>query len=117
MVRRPVKRAPIRKLHVRKGDVVQVISGNEKGKSGEIIAVDRKRARLTVKGVNVRWKHLKKSQQNPQGGRVQRETPIHASNVLLFDPKAGKGVRVRHEVREGKKVRVSVKTGEVLGGA
>src|SRR5262245_58876996 len=115
MVRRPVRRAPMRRLHVRKGDVVEVISGNEKGKSGEVIAIDRKRGRVTVKGVNVRWKHLKKSQQNPQGGRVQRETPIHASNVLLFDPKAGKGTRVRHEVRDGKKVRVSVRSGEVLG--
>jgi large subunit ribosomal protein L24 len=117
MVRRPLKPAPIRRLHVRKGDVVQVISGNDKGKSGEVLAVDRKRARVTVKGVNVRWKHLKKSQQNPKGGRIQRESAIHASNVLLFDPKVSKGVRVRHELRDGKKVRISAASGEVLGNA
>jgi large subunit ribosomal protein L24 len=117
MVKRPILPAPIRKLHVRKGDLVQVISGNDRGKQGEVITVDRKRGRVTVKGVNLRWKHLKKSQQHPQGGRIQRETAIHASNVLLFDAKAGRGVRVRHEVREGKKVRVSVKTKEVLGNA
>jgi large subunit ribosomal protein L24 len=112
MVRRPIKRAPIRKYHVRKGDVVQVIAGNDKGKSGEIIDIDRKKGRVTVKGVCVRWKHLKKSPQNPQGGRVQREMPIHVSNVLLFDAKANRGVRARTEVRGGAKVRVSVKSGE-----
>lgn len=115
MVKRSPKPAPIRKLHVRKGDVVQVLAGNDRGKHGEVLEVDRTRGRVIVKGVNVRWKHLKKSQQHPQGGRVQREFPIHASNVLLFDEKAGRGVRVRHEMRDGKKVRVSVKTKEVLG--
>ena len=70
-----------------------------------------------MKGVNVRWKHLKKSQQNPQGGASSARPRSTRRTSSLFDPKAGKGVRVRHEVREGKKVRVSVKTGEVLGGA
>jgi large subunit ribosomal protein L24 len=70
---------------------------------------------VTVKGINLRWRHQRKSQQSPQGGRVQREAPIHVSNVLLFDPKSEKGVRVRHEVRDGEKRRISVKSGEPIG--
>ena len=115
MVRRPKKPAPIRRSHVRKGDLVTVIAGNDRGKTGEVVRVDLERGRVLVKGVNVRWKHLRKSQQNPQGGRVQREFPIHLSNVLLHDEKAGKGVRARRELRDGRKVRVSVATGEALG--
>lgn len=114
MVRLPKKQAPIRRSHVRRGDVVQVISGNDRGKKGEVVSVDMRRGRVTVKGINIRWRHLRKSQQNPQGGRIQREAPIHLSNVLLYDEKAGKGVRVKHEMRDGKKVRISVKTGTVL---
>ncbi len=114
MVRRPKKAAPIRAPHVRKGDIVQVISGNEKGKTGEVVSVDRRFGRVLVKGVNLRWRHLKKTAKTPEGGRIQRESMIHVSNVLLFDEKAGKGVRVRHEMRGDKKVRVSVATGEVL---
>lgn len=115
MVKRKPKPAPMRRLHVRKGDVVQVIAGNDRGKTGEVIAINRTRGRVTIKGINVHWKHLKKDAKNPQGGRVQRETPIHASNVLLYDEKANKGVRVRHEIRGKVKVRVSVKTNEALG--
>lgn len=115
MVRRPKKPAPIARPHVRKGDVVQIISGNDRGKIGDVVTVDRVSGRVTVKGANIHWKHLRKSQQSPQGGRVQREAPIPLSNVLLYDPKAGKGTRVRHEVRDGRKVRVSVRTGEALG--
>jgi large subunit ribosomal protein L24 len=116
VVRHAPKPSPMRRVHVRKGDVVQVRSGNDRGKTGEVVSVDRERGRVVVKGVNLRWRHLRKSQRNPQGGRVQRESPIHASNVLLLDQKAGKGVRFRHEMREGSKVRVSTATGEILGG-
>jgi len=117
VVRRSKKIAPIRKSHVRRGDTVQVISGNDRGKVGEVISVDLARGRVLVKGVNLHWKHLRKSQQNPKGDRLQRETPIHLSNVLLYDPKSEKGVRVRHETRDGRKVRVSVASSEPIGAA
>jgi large subunit ribosomal protein L24 len=82
-------------MHVRKGDTVLVIAGNDKGKQGQIKEVLREKGRVVVEGVNLRWKHRKPSQQNPKGERVQRETGIHASNVMHLDPATGKGVRRR----------------------
>lgn len=82
-------------MHVKKGDTVIVISGNDKGSTGAVVEVLRERNRVVVEGVNVRTKHEKPTQQNPQGDRVQREFPIHASNVQLLDPTTGKGTRKR----------------------
>ena len=82
-------------MHVRKGDQVIVIAGNDKGKTGEVILAMPKDMRVVIEGVNLRWKHRKPTQQNPQGERVQIEVPIHASNVLHLDPATGKGVRRR----------------------
>jgi len=82
-------------MHVRKGDQVLVISGNDKGRSGEIVRVFRSENRVIVGGVNLRWKHKKASQQNPKGERVQEECWIHGSNVMLMDPETGKGTRKR----------------------
>lgn len=82
-------------MHVRRGDLVIVVSGNDKGKTGEVRALDRKRDRVIVDGVNIRWKHRKPTQQSPQGERVQLEFPIHVSNVMYYDADAGKGVRRR----------------------
>jgi len=82
-------------MKVKKGDTVLVIAGNDKGKQGAIVQVLRERDRVVVEGVNLRWKHRKPSQQNPKGERVQRETAIHASNVMHLDPDTGKGVRKR----------------------
>jgi large subunit ribosomal protein L24 len=82
-------------MHVKKGDNVQVIAGNDKGKQGEVVGIDTKRGRVTVAGVNIRTKHQKPTQQNPQGERVQREFPIHHSNVMLVDPATGKPTRKR----------------------
>lgn len=84
-------------MHVKRGDQVIVISGNDKGTTGEVIAAFPKKNRVVVEGVNIRVKHEKPTQQNPQGDRVQREFPIHASNVQLLDPKTGKGTRKRAE--------------------
>lgn len=114
MVRRKPKPAPIRRIDIRTGDTVQVISGNDRGKSGEVVRIDRIRGRVVVKGINLRWRHLKKGPKTPQGGREQREASIHVSNVQLFDAKTGKGTRLRHEVRDGKKVRVAKRSGEVI---
>lgn len=71
------------KLQIKKGDVVQVISGNDKGNSGRVIEIDRAKLRVVVEGVNVRKKHARPSQANPNGGIISREMPIHYSNVML----------------------------------
>ncbi len=81
--------------HVRKGEAVIVIAGNDKGRVGEVKVVDNDRGRVIVEGVNLRWKHKRGTQQNPKGERVQEECSIHASNVLPFDSEKGKGVRKR----------------------
>ena len=82
-------------MHVKKGDTVIVIAGNDKGSTGAVVEVQRDRNRVIVEGVNIRTKHEKPTQQNPQGDRVEREFPIHASNVMLLDPETGKGTRKR----------------------
>ncbi len=85
-------RVPVAHLHVKKGDIVLVLSGNDKGKTGEIKEALPRAGRVLVEGVNMRWRHKKPSQQNPKGERVQREAPIHASNVMLA-PSAAKGAK------------------------
>ena len=82
-------------MHVKRGDQVIVISGNDKGSTGEVLSVDRGGNRVLVQGINIRTKHEKPTQANPQGERVEREFPIHASNVMLLDPSTGKGTRKR----------------------
>jgi large subunit ribosomal protein L24 len=82
-------------MHVRSGDKVLVIAGNDKGKTGQVRSVDRAAGRVVVEGVNLRWKHRKPTQKNPKGERLQIECPIHASNVMHLDPKTGRGVRRR----------------------
>ncbi len=82
-------------MKIRGGDQVIVIAGNDKGRTGTVVEVDRKRDRVVVEGINMRVKHQKPTQQNPQGERVEREFPIHASNVMLLDPATGKGTRKR----------------------
>jgi len=84
-------------MHVRKGDLVEVISGNDRGKRGSIKAVLRERNRVIVEGVNLRWKHRKPNQKNPKGERTQIECAIHASNVLLVDPESDRTTRRRPE--------------------
>ena len=74
------------KLHVKKGDTVSVLSGNDKGKTGKILRVFPKKERVLVEGINIRVKHQKANQEFPQGGRISREMPIHVSNVLPLDP-------------------------------
>lgn len=103
--------------HVRKGDSVMVTSGDDKGRVGEILRVDPKNSQVVVKGVNLQTKHLKPTQQAPQGGVIQREAPIHMSKVSpVVD---GKAVRVGFRTEaDGRKVRVarhSGKDGKVLG--
>ncbi len=101
-----------RPMHVKKGDKIVVTNGQYKSNEvREVLKVDAEKGREIVQGVNLRWKHQKRSQQNPKGGRVQLEQPIDASNVLLFSEKLGKGTRTRIQVADGKKVRIGVKCG------
>jgi large subunit ribosomal protein L24 len=89
-------------MHVRKGDLVVVLAGNDRGKRGTIQSVLRERGRVIVEGVNLRWKHRKPSQKNPKGERTQIECSIHASNVMLIDPKSDEPVRHRPAAHEKK---------------
>lgn len=101
-------------MHVKKGDTVVVITGKDKGKKGTVLRVLPKKNRVIVEGVNMVTKHVKPNQQNQQGGRIEQEAAIHVSNVMLWDKKANQGVRVGYRIENGKKVRVSKKTGEVI---
>ena len=101
---------------IRKGDTVVVLSGKDKGKTGEVIRSMPKESRVVVSGVNVHARHRKASQTNPQGGIERKEAPLHVSNVAVADPKSGKATRVRFEERDGKKVRVAAKSGELING-
>ena len=101
-------------MHVKKGDKVQVLSGKDKGKQGVILEAYPKKERVLVEGVNIVKKHQKPSHDNPQGGILEQEAPIHVSNVLPIDPKSGEPTRVGYEDRDGKKVRIAKKSGEAL---
>ena len=102
------------KLNVKKGDTVVVISGQDKGKQGEILHADPAASRVTVKGANMITKHVKPRRQGEAGGRIEQEGTINASNVMLVCPKCGKATRVAHQVVDGKKVRVCKKCGKVM---
>ncbi|MDO5707160.1 MAG: 50S ribosomal protein L24 [Andreesenia angusta] len=101
-------------MHVKKGDKVVVITGKNKGKTGIVKEVLPKKNRVIVEGVNMVVKHQKPSQAMPQGGRIEKEGSIDASNVMLYSDKAGKGVRVGYKIEDGKKVRICKKTGETI---
>jgi|SaaInl4_150m_RNA_FD_contig_61_478978_length_1835_multi_2_in_0_out_0_3 large subunit ribosomal protein L24 len=108
-------------MEIVKGDLVEVIAGEGRGQSrgegqqGRVLWVDRNNDKLIVENVNIVRHHEKPSQQNPQGGVVEREAPIAASNVLLVSPRLGRGVRVRRtRLEDGTRVRVCSKTGEVI---
>ncbi|MCP3033171.1 50S ribosomal protein L24 [Halobacillus sp. A1] len=101
-------------MHVKKGDKVMVISGKDKGKQGTILEAYPKKDRVLVEGINEIKKHAKPSQDNPQGGILTQEAPIHVSNVMPVDPKSGEPTRVGYKVEDGKKVRIAKKSGEAL---
>ena len=101
---------------IKKGDSVVVRSGKDKGRTGTVLQVLPKDDKVIVAGVNVAVRHRKPSQANPQGGIDRSEAPMHISKVGLADPTDGKATRVRFETKDGKKVRVAVKSGEVING-
>ena len=101
-------------MNIRKGDKVIVISGADKGKTGVVQKALPKLDKVVVEGVNVRKKHRKPTQSNPEGSIVDIYAPIHVSNVALIDPKDGKATRVGFKVENGQEVRVSKRSGEVI---
>ncbi len=107
-------------MEFKKNDQVLVISGNDKGTRGRILRVDRVKNRVIVEGVNVRKRRTRPSQTNPQGGIIPQEMPIHASNVMLIDPKSGKPTRVGHKkitdtkLNKDRWVRIARASGEVI---
>ena len=102
------------KLHIKTGDTVKILSGADNGKTGKITAVDLEKGRAFVEGINMVSKHTKPSAANPQGGIVKREASVHISNLMVVDSK-GQASRVGRKLNEdGKLVRYSKKTGEIL---
>ena len=102
------------KLHVKKGDTVIVVSGDDKGRKGEVLETSPKEGKVIVKGANIVTRHVKPRKQGDQGGIVKVEGAMYASKVQLYCPKCDKGVRVKHTVVDGKKVRVCAKCGAEL---
>ena len=101
---------------IKKGDQVVVLSGKDKGKTGTVTKVLPKDGKVVVQGANIIARHRKPSQTNPQGGIDRAEAPMFISKVAIADPKDGKPTRVRFEEKDGKKVRVAVKSGETIDG-
>lgn len=103
------------KFHIRKGDTVEIIAGNDKGKRGKVLEVITDKYRALVEGANMITKHVKPSATKPEGGREQKEAAIHMSNLMLVDPASGKPTRVgRKENEAGKLQRYSKKTGQFI---
>lgn len=111
----------VAKMLIKKGDMVEVITGDDRSRGdrrtiAKVLVVLRDEGKLVVEGVNKVYKHVRPSQRNPKGGRVSKEMPIQASNVLLYNPELGKGVRIGVKVNaNGDKMRVCKKTGRELG--
>jgi large subunit ribosomal protein L24 len=100
-------------LRIRRGDSVRVISGEDKGKDGRVLRVLREDRKVVVEGVNLVYRHVRRSQKHPQGGRVRREAPIDASNVMLLDPSDHVPTKVGKRVDDaGKRIRFARKTGK-----
>jgi len=102
-------------LHVSKGDTVRVMRGDDKGKEGKILRVFTKTGRITIEGVNIVKRHHRARRAEEQSGIIEKPAPIHASNVMLLDPKTGTPTRVRRQIDEdGTKERISVKSGDAI---
>lgn len=102
------------KLHIKKGDTVCVLAGDDKGKTGRVLSIKAKENRAIVEGINMVSKSTKPSAKHPQGGIIKMEAPIHLSNLNVVDPKTGKPTRVGFKKVEGKTVRYSKKSGEEI---
>ena len=83
---------------IRKNDRVEVVAGDHKGEQGRVLRVDPKKHVVVIEGVNLVYRHMRRSRKSPQGGRIRKEAPVHISNVLPVDPKTGRGSRVHFEI-------------------
>lgn len=102
-------------IKLRKGDIVEVIAGDDRGKTGRVLSIDEAKQRVVVEKVNFVKRHTKARRQGQQGGILEKEAPIHLSNVMLFDAKAGRGTRIGVRVLpDGTRERVSRATGEMI---
>ena len=104
----------MKKLHIKKGDTVYVNAGNDKGKTGKVLSVDKEKTRAVVEGVNLVSKHTKPNSKQPQGGIIKQEAAIHVSNLQLIDPQSGKATRVGYKMDGDKKIRYAKKSGEEI---
>ena len=102
------------KLHIKKGDMVYVLAGEDRGQTGRVLSVDRAKQRAIVEGVNIVTKATKPTAKYPQGGLIKMEAPIHISNLSLIDPKSGKPTRIAIKRVDGKAVRISKKSGQEI---
>jgi len=101
-------------LHIKKGDMVEIITGDHKGATGRVLRVVPEENKVVVQGQNIAKKHVRPSRRNPQGGRINVEQPIHISNVLPINPKSSRGSRVHYQVKEdGTKRRVAADGAEI----
>ena len=104
-----------KKLHIKKGDTVFVNTGEYRGQKGRVLEVDRDKERAIVEGINMISKHTKPNAQNPDGGIIKKEAPVHISNLMLIDPSSGAPTRIgRKRNNKGKLVRYSKKSGEEI---
>jgi len=104
-----------KKLHIKKGDSVMVVTGESKGQKGRVLEVDRDKDRAIVEGLNLISKHTKPNAKAPQGGIVKKEAPIHISNLMLIDPASGKPTRIGRRLNQKNKlVRYSKKSGDEI---
>jgi large subunit ribosomal protein L24 len=102
-------------MYLRRNDQVEVISGAQRGQRGRVLKVLDETNQVIVQGINLRYKHIRRSQKNPQGGRIQKEAPVAASNVLLVDPRTDSPTRVGFRIEsDGRKVRFAKKSGELV---
>ncbi len=102
------------KFHIRKDDLVKVITGESKGEEGKVLEVYTDRRKALVEGVNMVKRHTKPNATHPNGGIVDQEAPVHISNLMLIDPKTGEPTRIGRKTVDGKLARYSKKTGEVI---
>lgn len=102
------------KLKIKKGDTVQVMAGEDRGKQGRVLDVNVDTNRVFVEGVNIISRHTKPNAQNPDGGIIKKEAPVHISNLMLVDPKSGEPTRVGRKPEGDKLVRYAKKSGEVI---
>ena len=101
-------------MYLKRNDLVVVISGAHKGDQGRVMRVIEDKNQVIIQGVNLRFKHLRRSQKNPQGGRVQKEAPLNASKVQLVDPKTNRPTRVGYRMEGKRKVRFAKRSGEAV---